>query len=70
MPQRETLRRAIDDLEESAAASVGPGESVLARLYTTYAQATLTEHGIHVDLVALCDDRRIHSSPMAVAPSH
>lgn len=69
MLQRESLRRAIDELEDSAAASGGPGESVLARLYTTYAQATLSAHGIHVDLAALCDDRRIHAVARAEGPS-
>lgn len=69
MLQRETLRRAIDDLEDSAAAIIGSGESVLARLYTTYAQATLTAHGIDVDLVALCDNRVNHTGPTAAGPS-
>ncbi|NYZ16304.1 hypothetical protein HL658_27500 [Azospirillum sp. RWY-5-1] len=70
MPQRDSIRRAIDELEGTAAARAEAGLSVLERLYTTYAQATLTAHGIHIDLIALCDDRAARPAPRAAEPSH
>lgn len=70
MTQRETIRRAIDELESSDAAHVQAGLSVLERLYTTYAQATLTAHGIHIDLDALCGDRKGPTALRAAGPSH
>lgn len=70
MSQRESIRRAIDELEDAGAAHAEAGLSVLERLYTTYAQATLTDNGINVDLDALCKDRTGRSAIRAAGPSH
>lgn len=70
MSQRDSLRRAIDELEDAGVARAEPGLSVLERLYTTYAQATLTAHGIHIDLDDLCDERSTGRPATAAGPSH
>lgn len=70
MSQRESIRRAIDELEGTGAACAAAGLSVLERLYTTYAQATLIAHGIHIDLDALCDERAARRPTTAAGPSH
>lgn len=61
MVTREALRQAITDLERLAIGgdperNRRPAAAVLARLYSTYAQATLEAYGISIDLPLLCGD--------------
>lgn len=68
MVKLDALKQAITDLErlisdgqeQVARATV----TVLARMYTTYAQATLEAHGISIDLPALCGDHLLHQGLM------
>jgi hypothetical protein len=64
MVTREALRQAIADLERLAAGMESPHArptvSILARLYTTYAQVTLEAYGISIDLPGLCGDHLAH----------
>lgn len=68
MVKLDALKQAITDLErlisdgqeQVARATI----AVLARMYTTYAQATLEAHGISIDLPALCGDHLIHHDLM------
>jgi hypothetical protein len=66
MVARDALRQAITDLErltdDPGAANQRPAASVLARLYTTYAQATLEAHGISIDLPSLCGDNLMNDA--------
>ncbi|PWC34046.1 hypothetical protein [Azospirillum sp. TSO35-2] len=55
------IRRAILEVEQAIGAARARGEatardgaSVLARLYTVYAQSVLNAHGVAVDLDDLC----------------
>lgn len=71
MATREALKQAISDLERLAAANMAtraPTVTVLARLYTTYAQATLEAHGISIDLPNLCGDHLAHQSRHTFRP--
>lgn len=66
MVARDALRQAITDLErladDDASSNRRPAMSVLARLYTTYAQATLEAHGISIDLPSLCGDHLMNEA--------
>lgn len=66
MVARDALRQAITDLErladDAASSNHRPAISVLARLYTTYAQATLEAHGISIDLPLLCGDHLMNEA--------
>lgn len=66
MVARDALRQAITDLErladDAASSNRRPAMSVLARLYTTYAQATLEAHGISIDLPSLCGDHLMNEA--------
>lgn len=66
MVARDALRQAITDLErladDAASSNRRPAVSVLARLYTTYAQATLEAYGISIDLPLLCGDHLMNEA--------
>lgn len=53
------LRSAIDALEECSGMAATPRADMLlllGRLYATYAQSLLEQHGVSVDLMGLCGD--------------
>lgn len=66
MVTRDALKQAITDLErladDGASSNQRPAIAVLARLYTTYAQATLEAHGISIDLPSLCGDHLLNEA--------
>lgn len=72
MATREALKQAISDLERLATVEMAvyaPTVSVLARLYTTYAQATLEAHGISIDLPSVCGDHLVHQKRHTFRPN-
>lgn len=72
MVTREALRQAICDLErltdDEDISPSRPAVAVLARLYTTYAQATLEEIGVSIDLPTLCGDHLAATAVNDAAP--
>lgn len=69
MPDRMLLRDAIEAVETTASDDPERARGVLARLYATYAQATLTALGIDVDLPAVCGDAGTLRVIRVAAPS-
>ena len=53
-------RLAGEQSAEERGAKNDTAAATLARLYTTYAQATLEAHGVSVDLPSLCGDATVH----------